>query len=113
MAKVFERILVGLVNVSGGAVGRLINLPTGGIRIEIWVKGAGWTKAPEGSLILADFMPGATKPVSPEIAAREGIPAAELDDVTDFEIELEKHDMKQPRKIYGLLWGRELPTHKA
>jgi hypothetical protein len=75
---IHEKILVGPVVVNDGTVARLIKLPTGGLRIETWVKDVGWIKAPEGSLALADFWPGKMKPVSAELAAREGIPASDL-----------------------------------
>ena len=53
------------------------------------------------------------EPRLPTAAARLDIPASELDNVTPFEIELEKHEMSRPRKIYGFLWGTvvsELPS---
>jgi hypothetical protein len=111
---IYEKVLVGPV-VPGfhGPVARVVELPTGGLRIDYWKRGTGWTEAPKGSIPLADFMPGACRPASAKDAARDDIPAAELDDVTDFEIELEKHEMSRPRKIYGLLWGTvvsELPS---
>jgi hypothetical protein len=109
-----ERVLVGPVAtpILNGDVARLVELPTGGCRIEWWVKGAGWTEAPKGAFGLADFMPGYTRPASAKDAARLDIPASELDDITPEEIELAKHEMNRPRKIYGFLYGTvvsELP----
>jgi hypothetical protein len=111
---IYEKVLVGPV-VPGfhGPVARLVELPSGGLRIDYWKRGAGWIEAPRGAFGLADFMPGYTRPASAKDGARFDIPASELDDVTDFEIELEKHEMKRPRKIYGFLWGTvvsELPS---
>jgi hypothetical protein len=106
---IYEKILVGPVVVNDGTVARLIKLPTGGARMETRAKGVGWVEAP-GSMALADFMPGKMKPVSARDAARLDIPAAELDDITPGEIAIAKHEMKRPRKIYGLLWGSELPS---
>jgi hypothetical protein len=109
---IYEKVFLGPVVVNDGTVGRLINEPNGGLRIETWAKGVGWIEAPK-SLTLSSFMPGVMKPVSAELAAREDIPAAELDDITPGEIAIAKHEMKRPRKIYGLLWGTvvsELPS---
>jgi hypothetical protein len=107
---IHEKILVGPVVVNDGTVARLIKLPDGAGRMETWAKGVGWVEAPEGSMALADFMPGKMKPVSARDAARLDIPAAELDNITRGEIAIAKHEMKRPRKIYGLLWGSELPS---
>jgi hypothetical protein len=74
----YEKVLVGPVVVNDGTVARLIKLPNGGLRMEYWKTAVGWVEAPEGSMALADFMPGAMKPVSPELAARIGMPASEL-----------------------------------
>jgi hypothetical protein len=107
-----RKIFLGPVNVNDGTVGRLVELPTGGLRIEYWKRGAGWIEAPK-SLTLSSFMPGKMKPVSAELAARFDIPAAELDDITAGEIAIAKHEMSRPRKIYGLLYGTvvsELPS---
>jgi hypothetical protein len=110
---IYEKVLVGpVVPDFHGPVARLVELPTGGLRIDWWVKGSGWVEAPKGAFDLGDFMPGYTRPASAKDAARFDIPAAELDDVTPFEIELEKHEMRRPRKIYGLLWGTELPSSR-
>jgi hypothetical protein len=76
---IHEKILGGPVVVNDGTVARLIKLPDGAGRMETWAKDVGWIEAPKGSLALADFMPGKTKPVSAELAALDGIPAAELD----------------------------------
>jgi hypothetical protein len=54
-----------------GDVARVVELPEGGLRIEWWVKGTGWTEAPHGAFDLADFVPGDTnRPVLPKDAAR-------------------------------------------
>ena len=100
-----ENVFLGPVNVNDGTVGRLINEPNGGARIEVWARGVGWIEAPKSSLALADFMPGAVRPVSADLAARVDMPATELNDITPEEIELAKHEMHRPRKIYGFLWG--------
>jgi hypothetical protein len=71
-------VFVGPVVVKDGTIGRLINEPNGGLRIEAWSKGVGWIEAPEGSMALSDFMPGAMKPVSPAMAVREGFPRSEI-----------------------------------
>jgi len=110
---IHEKIFLGPVNVNDGTVGRLINEPNGGARIEVWARGVGWIEAPKSSLALADFMPGAVRPVSADLAARVDMPATELNDITPEEIELAKLEMKRPRKICGLLWGTvvsELPS---
>jgi hypothetical protein len=72
-----EKILVGPVVASGDVV-RLIKEPNGSLRIEMWEKRVGWITAPEGSMMLAEFMPGATRPISARDRARLGIPASEL-----------------------------------
>ena len=102
-----ETVFLGPVSVNDGTVARLINEPNGGLRMEYWKRGTGWVEAP-GSMALAHFMPGKMKPVSADLAARLDIPAAELDDVTPFEIELAKHEMsRRPRaKIVGALKNR-------
>ena len=93
-----------------GDVARVVRLPDGTGRIEWWVKGTGWTAAPKGAFDLGDFMPGYTRPASAKDAALLGIPASELDNVTAGEIAIAKHEMSRPRKLYGLLYGRKLPT---
>jgi hypothetical protein len=55
-----------------GPVARVVELPTGGARIERWVKGAGWTEAPEASIPLADFIPGFCRSPLEKDAARLG-----------------------------------------
>jgi hypothetical protein len=113
---IYEKVFLGPVVVNDGTVARLINEPNGGLRMEVWARGVGWIEAPAGSMALASFMPGKMKPVSAELAARLDIPASELDDVTASEIELEKHEMSRPRKIYGFLYGTvvsELPSPRA
>src|SRR6516162_9413527 len=75
---IHEKIFLGPVNVNDGTVGRLINEPNGGARIETWAKGVGWIEAPKGSMSLADFMPGKMRPVSADLAARVGMPATEI-----------------------------------
>jgi hypothetical protein len=51
------KIVVGPVTVSGDVV-RLIELPNGSGRIEIWEKGTGWVTAPPGRITLDELMPG-------------------------------------------------------
>ena len=75
---IYEKVLVGPVTTFDQDVCRLIELPTGGLRIDYWKRGVGWTEAPKGSLSLASFMPGAVRPVSADLAARVGMPASEL-----------------------------------
>jgi hypothetical protein len=43
---------------------RLVKLPNGSGRMEVWKKSAGWTEAAPGSYTLDEFMPGAARPVS-------------------------------------------------
>jgi hypothetical protein len=111
------RVIVGpVVPDFHGDVARLVELPNGGVRIEYWKRGTGWTEAPKGAFRLADFMPGYTRPASAKDAARLDIPVSELDDITAEEIAIAKHEMGRPRKIYCLLWGTvvsELPGHAA
>jgi hypothetical protein len=71
-----ENVFLGPVNVNDGTVARLINEPNGGLRIEVWARGVGWTEAK--SLSLASFMPGYMRPVSADLAAREGMPVTEI-----------------------------------
>jgi hypothetical protein len=69
------RVVAGpcVVGILNGDVARVVELATGGLRIEWWVKGTGWTKAPDGGFNLADFIPGDTnRPVLPKDAARLG-----------------------------------------
>jgi hypothetical protein len=110
---IHEKILVGpVVPDFHGPVARLVELPSGGLRIDYWKRGRGWTEAPKGAFTLADFMPGYTRPASAKDAALFDIPPEELDNVTPSEIKLAKHEMSRPRKIYGLLYGTlvsELP----
>jgi hypothetical protein len=100
-----EKVLVGPV-VPGfhGPVARIIELPNGGLRIEVWKRGTGWVDA-NGSIPLDEIFPGACRPASAKDAARFDIPAGELDNVTVEEIELAKHEMNAPRTIRGFLYG--------
>jgi hypothetical protein len=98
---IYENIFLGPVSVNDGTVARLINEPNGGLRMETWKTSVGWIEAPKGSMSLADFMPGAMRPVSADLASRVGMPAAELDDITPGE--------RSPRaraKIIGLIKTR-------
>jgi hypothetical protein len=62
---IYEKVLVGpVVPDFHGPVARLVELPSGGLRIDWWVKGSGWTEAPKGAFTLANFMPGYTRPAS-------------------------------------------------
>jgi hypothetical protein len=67
-------VVTGPTTLSGGIIGRVIKLPTGGGRIEIWKVGEGWIAAPS-EIKLHEFMPGAGLPVSAFDAARAGMPA--------------------------------------
>jgi hypothetical protein len=97
---IYEKVLVGpVVPDFHGPVARLVELATGGCRIDWWVKGTGWVEAPKGAFGLADFMPGYTRPASAKDAALLDIPASELDDIAPWEIELEKHEMRRPRNL--------------
>jgi hypothetical protein len=59
--------------IMNGDVARVVELDTGGLRIEWWVKGTGWVEAPKGAFDFGDFMPGDTnRPVLPKDAARLG-----------------------------------------
>jgi hypothetical protein len=73
--KLHTRVIAGpcVTPILNGDVARVVELATGGLRIEWWVKGTGWTKAPDGGFNLADFVPGDTnRPVLPKDAARLG-----------------------------------------
>jgi hypothetical protein len=70
-------LIAGPANIDGD-VARIVKLSTGGGRIEHWKRGIGWVEAPDGAFTLDEFVPGAYKPVSAAVAARLGIPAAEL-----------------------------------
>jgi hypothetical protein len=59
--------------IMNGDVARVVELPTGGLRIEWWVKGVGWTEAPPGAFDFGDFVPGDTnRPVLEKDAIRLG-----------------------------------------
>jgi hypothetical protein len=69
------RVIAGLcvTPIIGGDVARVVALPTGGLRIEWWVKGTGWTEAPKGAFTLDEFVPGDTnRPVLEKDAIRLG-----------------------------------------
>jgi hypothetical protein len=73
MRRKSEKVIAGpcVTPILNGDVARVIELANGGLRIEWWVKGTGWTKAPDGGFNLADFVPGDTnRPVLPKDAAR-------------------------------------------
>ena len=75
MEKLHTRVVAGpcVTPIMNGDVARVVELATGGLRIEWWVKGTGWTKASDGGFNLADFVPGDTnRPVLPKDAARLG-----------------------------------------
>jgi hypothetical protein len=76
LATTTPRLLAGpiVTPIINGDVVRLLKLPTGGWRIEHWIKGAGWSEAPDGAFDLGDFMPGYTRPISPRDRARLGMP---------------------------------------
>ena len=69
------RIIAGpcVTPIMNGDVARVVVLADGSGRIEWWVKGTGWTTAPDGAFNLGDFVPGDTnRPVLPKDAARLG-----------------------------------------
>jgi hypothetical protein len=74
MMKLHTRIIAGpcVTPILNGDVARVVMLPDGTARIEMWIKGAGWTEAPKGAFDPADFMPGYTRPVAAKDAARLG-----------------------------------------
>ena len=75
MTTTILRIVAGpcVTPIINGDVARVVTLATGGLRIEWWVKGVGWTKAPDGAFNLGDFVPGDTnRPVLPKDAVRLG-----------------------------------------
>jgi hypothetical protein len=110
-----ETVIAGpcMTPILNGDFARLVKLPTGGLRIDRWVKGAGWVEAPKGAFDLADFMPGYTRPASAKDAALFDIPASELDNVTAEDIAIAKYKMSRPRILRGFLYGTELPNHAA
>ena len=111
---IYEKVLVGpVVPDFHGPVARIVELPTGGCRIDWWVKGSGWVEAPKGAFTLAHFMPGYIRPASAKDAARFDIPASELDNVTAEDIAIAKYKMSRPRILRGFLYGTELPNHAA
>jgi hypothetical protein len=70
-----SRVIAGpcVTPIMNGDVARVVELATGGLRIEWWVKGTGWTEAPKGAFDLADFIPGDTnRPVLEKDAIRLG-----------------------------------------
>ena len=70
------RVVAGpcVIPIINGDVARVIETAAGGLRIEWWVKGTGWTEAPHGAFTLADFMPGYTRPILPKDRARLEMP---------------------------------------
>jgi hypothetical protein len=77
MRRLHGKVLVGPVIIDQ-IVTRLLKLPNGAGRIEIWKKGAGWTEARPGEITLDELMPGACRPASACDAARVGMPVSEL-----------------------------------
>ena len=70
---IYEKVLVGpVVPDFHGPVARLVELPSGGLRIDWWVKGSGWTEAPKGAFTLYEMMPGKCRAVLEKDAARLG-----------------------------------------
>jgi hypothetical protein len=89
--------------IRNGDVARVIERPGGGWRIEWWVKGTGWTAAPDGAFNLADFVPGDTnRPVLPKDAARLG---CRLEDFGRHWTE-ERASTADRKKIVGLIKAR-------
>ena len=66
------RVIAGpcVTPIMNGDVARVVELPAGGLRIEWWVKGAGWVTAPKGGFDLGDFMPGYCRSPLEKDAAR-------------------------------------------
>jgi hypothetical protein len=86
---------------TNGDVVRLVKLPNGAGRIDIWEKGRGWVDA--GNRITPDaLMPGAGRPVSANDAARLDIPTSEIPEPYGC--------ISRPRvpgaKLYGLIYNR-------
>ena len=75
-----ERVIASpcVTPIINGDVARVVKLASGRCRIEWWVKGTGWTAAPDGAFSLDEFMPGACRPVSVRDRARLGMPIAEF-----------------------------------
>jgi hypothetical protein len=60
------------IPILNGDVARVVEA-AGGLRIEWWLRGTGWTEAPKGAFDLADFVPGDTnRPVLEKDAIRLG-----------------------------------------
>jgi hypothetical protein len=73
MTTTFERVIAGpVVAPFDGDVARVVALPTGACRIEVWKRGAGWTTAAPGTFTPDEFVPGACRPVLENDAARLG-----------------------------------------
>ena len=107
------RVLAGpcVTPILNGDVARVVELPTGGLRIEWWVKGTGWTAAPDGAFNLADFVPGDTnRPVLSKDAARLG---CRLEDFGRHWTE-EPATPRDRAKIIGLIKARawDLACHR-
>jgi hypothetical protein len=103
--KLHTRVVAGpcVTPILNGDVARVVEGTAGGLRIEWWVKGAGWVTAPDGGFDLADFIPGDTnRPVLEKDAIRLGCR------LTDFgphwtEMPATPHDRA---KIVGLIKTR-------
>jgi hypothetical protein len=70
--KTVKKVLAGPAKIDGG-ITRVVELPDGSGRVESWVKGKGWV---EGGATADEFF--FAPPVSPELAARMGMPTSEL-----------------------------------
>jgi hypothetical protein len=99
------RIIAGpcVTPIINGDVARVVETAVGGLRIEWWVKGAGWTEAPKGGFDLADFVPGDTnRPVLEKDAIRLG---CRLEDFGKHWTE-ERASPRDRAKIVGALKAR-------
>ena len=79
--KLHTRVVAGpcVTPILNGDVARVVEGTAGGLRIEWWVKGAGWVTAPDGGFDLADFIPGDTnRPVLEKDAIRLGCRLADF-----------------------------------
>jgi hypothetical protein len=111
------RVIAGpcVTPILNGDVARVVERAAGGLRIEWWVKGVGWSEAPDGAFNLADFVPGDTnRPVLPKDAARLGCRLEDFgrhwtDDALDENREKVIHALKS--RAWDLAVARCPPGH--
>jgi len=73
MTKLHTRVIGGpCIPDFHGPVARVVELPDGSGRIEVWKRGAGWVTAPDGAFNPGNFMPGYCRPPLEKDAARLG-----------------------------------------